>query len=249
MNLDELRHNVPISSTSVIQEHYHNIKFGEEKIWIPWRLRDYEGHMANFTGLLYPIIYYYTGKKNNKENGMYLQYSFLNYKLCSETSMINNSNYFTIDVPLNELYCIDMENLEMGGNWDYDFVNYVEFDLYMCKNGIDYDENNKNCTSYEDLINAAEKGNSFEFEIYYPMVHYQPTNKTNPIFVKYNSYFYHLSRFSNKIDRIYLQQHILKDDRGYVIKDEKMSKYWGCETLKGDSYATGYKKDRMTEGS
>ena len=104
--------------------------------------------------------------------------------------MINNTNYFIIDVPLNELYCIDMENLDIGGNWDYDFVNYVEFDLYTCKNGIDYDENNNNCTSYEDLINAAQKDNSFEFEIYYPLVHYQPMNKTNPIFVKYNSYFY-----------------------------------------------------------
>ena len=249
VNLDELRQNVPISSTSVIQEHYHNIKFGEEKIWIPWRLRDYEGHMANFTGLLYPIIYYYTGKKNNTENGINLQYSFLNYKLCSETSMINNSNYFTIDVPLNELYCIDMENLEMGGNWDYDFVNYVEFDLYMCKNGIDYDENNKNCTSYEDLIQIEKAGSSLEFEVYYPLVHYQPLNKTKPIFVKYIGYFYLLSRYTNKIDRIYLQKHVLLDDRGFVSKDEETTKFWGSEKFSGDSYASGDKKDLMSEGS
>ena len=249
MNLNELKHNVPLSSTSVVQENYHNIKFVKEKIWLPWRIRDYEGHLANFTGLLYPIIYYYSGIKNKTENKVNLGYSFLNYKLCSETSMINNTKSFIIDAPLDELYCIDMENLDMGGNWDYDFVNYVEFDLYICKNGIDYDENNKNCTSYEDLINAAEKGNSFEFEIYYPMVHYQPTNKTNPIFVKYNSYYYHLSRFSNKIDRIYLQKNTLIDDRGWVIKDEKITNFWGCEKLSGDSYATGDKKDLMNEGS
>ena len=27
MNLNELKHNVPLSSTSVVQENYHNIKF------------------------------------------------------------------------------------------------------------------------------------------------------------------------------------------------------------------------------
>ena len=249
MNIEELRHNIPISSTSVIQEKYYNIKFAKEKIWIPWRVRDYEGHLANITGLLYPIIYYYSGVRNKTENKLNLGYTFLNYKLCSETSMINNKDYFTIDAPLHELYCIDMENLDMGGNWDYDFVNYVEFDLYVCKNGIDYNETNKNCTSYDELILAAQKDNSFEFEIYYPMVHYQPMNKSSPIFVKYNSYFYHLSRYSNKIDRLYLQKHVLIDDKGWVSKNEKITKFWGCEKLSGDSYATGDTKDLMNEGS
>ena len=249
MNLDELRHNSPISSTSIIQEEYHNIKFIQEKLYIPWRIRDYEGNLANFSGLLYPIIYYYSGIRNKTNDKINLEYSFLDYKLCNETSMINNINSFILDASLDQLYCIDMENLNIGGNWDYDFVNYVEFDLYICKNGIDYDENNKNCTKYDTIIEAAQKDNSFEFEIFYPLVNYQPLNKTNPIFVKYKSYFYHLSRYSNKIDRIYLQKHILKDDRGYITKDEKLSKYWGCETLSGDSYATGNKKDLMAEGS
>ena len=58
-------------------------------------------------------------------------------------------------------------------------------------------------------------------------MHYQPMNKTNPIFVKYNSYFYHLSRFSNKIDRIYLQKHILNDDNGWVTKKWENNKILG----------------------
>jgi len=249
MNLEEIKHNEPISSTSVIQEDYQNIKFVEEKLWIPWRIGDYEGQLANFSGLLYPIIYYYSGIRNKTENKMNLGYSLLDYKLCNETSMINNTDSFIIDVDLDKLYCIDMEHLDMGGNWDSDFVNYVEFDLYICKNGIDYDENNIDCTSYEALINASQKDNSFEFEIFYPLVHYQPMNKSHPIFVKYISYFYHLSRFSNKIDRLYLQKHILKDDSGWVVKKEKISKYWGCESLTGDSYANGDSKDLMNEGS
>ena len=72
--------------------------------------------------------------------------------------------------------------------------------------------------TYEKILEIAGQTNSFEVEIYYPVVHYQPINKTTPIFIEYTNYFYHLSRYSNKIDRIYLQQHILNDDRGWFLK-------------------------------
>ena len=142
-----------------------------------------------------------------------------------------------------------MDELDMGGSWDIDFINYVEFDLFSCKNGIDYDEKNPNCSSYEKIIKSGGEDNSFEFEMYYPVVHYQPMNKTMPIFVKYANYFYHLSRYSNKIDRIYLQQNILKDDTGWIVKKEKRYSHWGYVSLSGDSYATGDKRDLMNEGS
>ena len=142
-----------------------------------------------------------------------------------------------------------MNDLEVGGSWDSDFLNLVELDLYNCKDGIDYDEENPNCTSYDKIEKIAGKNNNFQFEIYYPIVNYQPMNKTNPIFIKYTNYFNHLSRFSNKIDRLYLQQHILKDDQGFIIENTKSYSYWGIVSLNGDSYSTGNKRDLMNEGS
>ena len=163
--------------------------------------------------------------------------------------MVNYSNLYTIDIDVNNLYCIDMEDLYIGGNWDADFLNLVTFDLYACKNGINYDEKDSNCTAYDRLAEIAGRNDCFDFEIYYPVVQYQPLNKTNPIFVRYYNYFYHLSRYSNKIDRLYLQQHILKDDLGLFKKNEIVYSNWGCTSLSGDSYATGEKKDLMNEGS
>ena len=249
INIDDFLLKNPNSTTSTIKESYRNIKFREEKIWIPWRLRDYNSKTVNHTGILFPIIYYYKGIRSESKNSLKLTYEIINYRLCNETSMKNNSNSFLIDLDLEQLFCIDMEDLDMGGSWDNDFINYVEFDLYTCKEGIDYDENNENCTSYEKLIETASHDNSFEFEIYYPVVHYQPRNKTTPLFVKYTNYFYHLSRFSNKIDRIYLQQHILNDDKGLIFKNEKSYSIWGYLSLNGDSYSTGNKRDLMNEGS
>jgi hypothetical protein len=142
-----------------------------------------------------------------------------------------------------------MDDLNMGGSWDSDFIYYIEFDLYNCRNGINYDEGNENCTTYEEIKEIAGNDNCFEFEMYYPVVHYQPMNKTTPIFVEYANYFYHLSRFSNKIDRIYLQKHILIDDIGWITKNEKLYSYWGGVSLYGDSYAIGNGSDLMNEGS
>mgnify|MGYP006873050410 CR=1 FL=1 len=249
INLDNLLHTNPQSTTSTARVYNTQVKFNEEKIWIPWRIRDYNGKSVNHSNFLYPIIFYYQGYRNDSKKGMNLTYQFLNYRLCNETSMINNTHSFVIDIDLSQLYCIDMGELNMGGNWDSDFINYVEFDLYICKNGIDYDENNINCTSYEKLIEAAELYNSFVFELFYPIINYQPMNKTVPIFISYSNYYYHLSRFSNKIDRIFLQKHILKDDKGWVIKKEKSYSYWGYISISGDTYANGDKRDLMNEGS
>ena len=249
INLDYFFHNIPNSTTSTKMENYRKIKFKEEKIWIPWRIRDFGGKTIRHKDLLYPIIFYYKGIRNNESKKMDVTNTFLNYTLCNETSMINHSNIYMIDIELDQLYCIDMEELDIGGSWDSDFLDLVTFDLYTCKNGINYDEKNPNCSTYEKIAEAAGKNDCFEFEMYYPVVQYQPMNKTTPIFVRYYNYFYHLSRYSNKIDRLYLQQHILNDDRGWFSKDIKSFSHWGSSSLNGDSYTTGNKKDLMNEGS
>jgi hypothetical protein len=227
--LDDFLHNHPTSTTSTEKGNYRQIKFKEEKIWIPWRINDFGGKTFNHTNVLFPIIYYYKGIRNKELKRMETSYELINYKLCNETSMANNSELYIIERELDQLYCIDMEDLNMGGGWDSDFLFLVQFDIYACKDGIDYDENNANCTTYDNITQFAGINNSLEFEMYYPFVHYQPMNKTTPIFIEYENYFYHLSRFSNKIDRLYLQQHILRDDRGWVSKSEKIYSRWGCD--------------------
>ena len=135
--------------------------------------------------------------------------------------MINNTNLYEIDIDLDKLYCINMEDLNIGGSWDSDFLNLVTLDIYICKNGIEYDEKNYDCTTYDKIRDITGDNDSFEFEMYYPVVQYQPMNKNTPLLVRYYNYFYHFSRFSNKIDRLYLEQYILTDDVGYFLMNKK----------------------------
>ena len=246
---DDFLHKTPISTTSTSKEPYTKITFLEEKIWIPWRIRDYNAKTINITNLIYPIAFYYKCIFNETKKALDVSYDIINYKLCNETSMAKYKDLYILDIDLDKVYCIDMDDLLMGGNGDLDYIYYMQFDLYACKNGIDYDEKNPNCSSYEKIIEAAGKDNSFSIDLFYPVVNYQPMVKENPLFVRYNTYYYHLSRYSNKIDRLYLQKYQLTDDVGFISKKDKITSYWGYSSFSGDTYSTGDKRDLMNEGS
>ena len=74
-------------------------------------------------------------------------------------------NSFLLDINLEELFCIDMEDLNMGGNWNTDFLNYIRFDLYLCENGSDYNETNNKCSSFDEFEKLFGKDNSLFFEL------------------------------------------------------------------------------------
>ena len=251
LSLDDLRRKIPLTTiSSKPTEGYKKIKFGKEKIWIPWRIADYNNNeFVNHTGLLYPIIYYYSRIKDKNTKDYKLTTKKLSYKLCSETSMAYETKIYQINVPLNELFCIEMEDLDIGGSWMSEFISYIQFDLYYCQDGIDYNETNSKCSPFNQIMNYVGYNNSLELSLYYPVVQFQPTNKTNPIIINYRQHFYHISRYVNKIDRIYLKENILTDDSGWILKRESNKSYWGLNSINGDTYFIGNDSDILNEGS
>ena len=249
-SLDDLRRITPsVSQSSIQPDSYHKIKFGKEKIWIPWRIKDYTNHFVNHTNLFYPFIYNYYSINKSIGTGFEIKMKKLNYTLCSQTSFINKSEVFTIDSSLDELYCIEMDDIDVGGSWNSEYISYIEFDLFLCKEGIDYDENNPDCTRYENISHYKGENNSLIMSVYYPIFQFKANESINPITILYRERFYQISRYSNKIDRIYLQKNILKDDLGWLTNKCKETSYWGLNSFQGDSYTTGDKRDLMNEGS
>ena len=250
-SLDDIKRKFPDITTSFIpSQGYRKIKFGKEKIWIPWRIVDFNNNkIINYTNLLYPIIYYYSRTYNNETGQFHLTTKILDYKLCNETSLAKESNIYQINVPLNELYCINMDDLEMGGSWITEYINYISFDLYYCENGINYDENNIKCSSFNKILNFIGKNNSLEIDVFYPIVQFQPTNKTYPIIVIYRQHFYLLSKYVNKVERLFLQENVLADDSGWFIKKENNNSFWGLNTISDDTYFNGNENDLINEGS
>ena len=248
--MDDFKRAHPITSESTIPPRgYKNIKFGEKKLYIPWRIVDYDQKPLNIKGILYPKIFYYFSKYNDTTGKMDTNYTLINYKLCNETSMKYLGKEFLLDINLGELYCIDMEDLNMGGEWNTDFLNYIRLDLYLCENGIDYNETSDKCTSFDEIEKIIGKDNSLFFELLYPIVQFQPIEEEMPLLILYQAYYYCFTKYSNKLDRIYLREYILEDEQGWIFNNEKRKSYWGTYSLAGDNFVRDNNSDYVRRGS
>ena len=249
LGMDDFQRNHPIISESTIPpKGYKNIKFGEKKLYIPWRVVDYDEKPLNIKGILYPKIYYFYSVYNATAGKMDTSYSLINYTLCNETSMKYLGKEFLLDAKLEDLYCIDMEDLNMGGSFNAEFINYIRLDIYLCENGIKYNETNNKCTSIDKFEELHGKDNAWFFEVFYPKVQFQPTEVGIPILILYQNYYYIFGRYSNKLDRIYLQENVIEDDKGWVLNLPRNYSYWGTYSIGGENYYRG-EKDILKYGS
>ena len=238
-NISSFRRKEPKIITSSIIEENHKIKFSNEKIWIPWRILEYNINDYNFSGILFPIIKYYYRESKNEE----LKSKEISYKLCNETSMINESDNLLIDSSLDKLFCIDMDDLYMGGSFSDNYIYYIEFGLYICRNGMIYNETNSNCISFDKLNNIS---NYLQLIFYYPTIQFQECELESPVKIKYHKNYSILSTNMLKIDKLFLQKIILYDILGIFTHKEKQYSFWGLSSINRDIYYTGNRKNRTT---
>ena len=237
----------PTSSVSEIPEKKAKlVNLKEEKIWIPFRLVTEEKKFVDHRGYLTIYPYLVEGKYNN-EKGMLTKYHLLNLKLCNETSMVNETHNFKIEVPLNELFCIENENISFGGNWNDDYINYIEINLVLCNDEIYYNPSDERCQKITEFINSINTSLSFDF--YYPLIQFQPTNYKRPIEIIYRNYIYKLSTYNYKIEKLFLQEHILSDDKSIIKTNSKNSSCWGISSLYGDDYYLTKEFDPISKDS
>ena len=143
LSIDDIKKLNPKTTKSEIPGgEFRLIDLSESKIWIPWRLITYEEKFIDHRGILYPMISLIEGAYNEKI-GMDLKYHDLNYTLCNNTSMANMTDIYKIDTPLNELFCIEQSNIPFGGSWLGDNLYYLEVNLFLCENGINYNQSDK----------------------------------------------------------------------------------------------------------
>ena len=251
LSLDDLKRKTPnVIMSKIFAGSQREIKFKDLKIFIPWRIIDYNyNQYVNHTGLLYPIINYIIEEKNEVTKMMNLRETKLNYKLCNETYMIDDYNIYKMTIPLNEVYCIDLDDLNGEGSWITGLVNFIKFDLYYCENGTNYDENNPNCTSHDKIINSIGLNNTLKIAFYFPIIQYQPTNRNNPVIVTYQQHSLCLSKYTKKLEKAVLKESIFTDDSGWILRKDSNSSYWGMNFISGDDQFMGDKEDFIGQES
>ena len=219
---------------------YQIIKFGEENIYIPWTIADYRTQNVNFTGWLYPIIYYFNTTKNKKTGEMIFDYKILNYRYCNETN-INNLEYFkNNNIDFNNYYCIEMEDHYIGGSKFHDFEYHVQMDFNLCEEGVNIGTPGKKCTDFEKLDEYIGENNNWHIEFYFPEIQFKPKSIEKPIEIVYSSRFYNFNKFNTKVERLYLKQFSLIDDQGWIFEKKKNSSNWGLDRIDHDSYTRSF---------
>ena len=233
----------PISSISEITDiEPKKINLSEEKMWIPFRLVNDENQFIDHRELLYVFPYLVEGNYNDKF-GMELNYHLLNYKLCNETTMEFRPDNYKINVPLNELFCIEQDDIPFGGKWNGNYIYYIEIDLFLCDEGIYFNQSDSRCNKINNLFNIINS--TLSFDLYYPVVQFQPTNYQTPISIIYKNNFYRLSAYSHKLEKIYIQKHTLSDDTNIITSKIKNTSYWGISSLYGDNYYISKEDDPL----
>lgn len=237
----------PIISTSEIPDSERKlVNMKDEKIWIPFRMVNYENKFVDHREILYIVPYLIEGRLDDKI-GMNLTYHTLNYKLCNETAMKSRPDNYRIDVPLNELFCIDRDDILFGGNWNHHFLNYIEVNLYLCFEGIPYNSSDPRCKKLDNYLKNLNS--SLLIDFYYPIVQFQPTNFESPIKIIYKNYYYRLNSYSYKIEKLYIKEHILSDDKNIVKSKIKNSSCWGMSALYADDYFLPSQYDPISDNS
>ena len=247
LSIDDIRKLNPITTKSEIPGgDFRVVNLKESNIYIPWRLITYEEKFINHKGILYPSITLIEG--NLDENiGMDLKVHNLNYTLCNETSMINITDQYEIDTPLNELFCIEQNDIPFGGSWLSDKLFYLEVNLFLCEDGIKYNASDNRCTPLQDIVKFTNT--TWLFEFFYPNVQFQPTNHDIPMRVIYKNYYYRLSSYTYKLERLYIQENILHDDTSLITTKSKNNSCWGVSTIYGDTYFWQEEQDPLVKSN
>ena len=222
------------------------VNMNEEKIWIPFRMVNYENKFVDHRGILHIVPYLIEGKFN-ESIGMDLKYHLLEYKLCNETSMRNKPDNYKIDIPLNELFCFENDDFLFGGNWNHEFLYYIELNLYLCEDGVAYNASDPKCSKIDKYLQNLNS--SLLIDFYYPIVQYQPKNIKTPIEIIYKNYYYRLTSYSYKVQKLYIKEHIFSDDLNIIKNDCKNSTSWGMSSLYSDDYFLPTQFDPISNNS
>ena len=244
---DDLKKSHPITTRSEISDSERKIvNMNQEKIWIPFRMVNFENQFIDHRGIIYIVPYLIEGNKTNNR-GMNLKYNLLNYKLCNETSMVNKPEYYKINIPLNQLFCIDKDEILFGGNWNHEYLYYLEINIYLCQDGISFNPYDPRCAEFQ---NFKQKFNSsLIFDFYFPMVQFQPTNLNTPIQIIYKNYYYRLSSYNYKIEKLYIREHILSDDKNMLNTKFRNQSCWGMSSIYSDDYHLSKEFDPISDNN
>ena len=210
-----------LQSTRTNKEYeFYNLSLND--FFFAWRIEDMYSQEINITDILYPVIGYYSYKKEEIE--------IIKYDKCK-----NYNISFSIPNDIKNYYCIDMKDYSQGGGWENDNkIEYIFINIYMY---------GKNKSDFFNLLN--EYGRMYLI-IYYPTVYFVPDEEI-PYKIYYNKKYISLDPKLANINRYYIRKYIFEDDEGWVIPKIKTYKAFGISDIGTSNYLNDINEDDNEE--
>lgn len=193
---------------------YQNLTITPENFTLAFRFEDSNSIMVDPEGLSYYFEVYYENYVRNLTTGQFkmVNQTILPYRSCNIKD-VNFEDFRKKDYEY--FFCIDYEEMQLGGFWDTYFVNFFYINYYKCN--YTNPHNNKICNSVE-VTNSLIEGPIY-VSFLLPDTYYNQSNYNEPFTKKVRSEYYILDESLQKDAYFKLATSQVENDYGWILEN------------------------------
>ncbi len=223
------RENPFVLKQLVVPENYSELfPISNENFFFAWRISDVHSKTYNYTVKFNPELYYY---RYNNLNNTRLSYIKLESVPCSTQEYFNAE--FAKSYKPEIWQCIDWKKYNntamFGGGWDEKEIGYFFFGLYLNKNRFFTNTSltDGSTLTLQELKDEIDSGVYVDFV--YTEYNFSPSNYNIALSRTFKNYYYKLDFSIRKNERLYVEEVLMKDDRGWIFEDKNDTKMYSTK--------------------
>lgn len=233
------RTNPQIVQSTISSKEYQEFIINNKNFSVAFRLEDDNGLTIDRPDLFYVEFRYYINQKNEDGSWEELENTNLYSPICNTDMIYDNSTFLDEN---DQVFCPQLNNLTVGGYWDYNFVKAFEIHIFQCLEG-NFTPDNKPCSTQKEKEEVLSQ--KLYFSLFYQVIIVNPHdyNKGLQRFMK-NDYFI-LDPILEKNPDYYFEENIMKTDYGWLMKDVTVENLLGFKYNRMDIIS----RDLLNNGS
>ncbi len=232
------RENPSVINQIVVPDNYSEpFNITTNNLFFAWRVTRLPSQETNYnyTGTFFPMLGYIHYDNINNKN---IRTEILESVPCSTPDVFDKE--FAKSYNPETWMCINWKKynneLKLGGGFDGKEAGYFFFRLSSCADPIytNTSISSGRCKEIDAL--KSELGKAVYVHFVYPEYNFSPENYDKPLKRIYKNYFYRLDFYLRKLERLFIEEVKLSDDRGWIFEDKNVTKLNSAKEKQTDLY-------------
>jgi hypothetical protein len=237
------RTNPQIIQSTITSDEYPEFVVNNKNFSIAFRIEDDSGKLFDRTDLFYAEFIYYINQKNAKGTWEEIEYRILNSTVCNSNLIYDDSTFIQEN---DQIYCPILNNIIVGGYWDYNFVKAFQINVRECLEG-NFSPNNIACATQEEKQKFLSE--KLYFSLYYQEIIVNPHNYKQGLQRFMKTEYLILDHKLEKTQIYFFELNTMKTDYGWLLVDEKVENLIGFKDNSMDIISKDLLKHGMFEDS